>query len=175
MKVFKCLKIIIFLTIIFPSQIFAENKIVYFNMDKVLASSKAGTSIKTQLEKIHNSNVANFKKIEENLKSEEKKLVAKKNILSKEDFQKEFNKLKANTNEYKKKRNKDINNVTAKRIDATKKIINLINPILGKYAKENDISIILSKQNIIMGKTELDISDEILKLVDSEIKSFKIK
>ena len=175
MKISKRFLIVIFLLIIFPSQIFAENKIVYFDMDKVLESSKAGISLKTQLEKIHNSNIANFKKIEDNLKDEEKKLIAKKNLLSNEDFQKELNKLKNDTNAYKKKRSKDINDVTTKRMNATKKMINLINPILGKYAEERNISIILSKQNIIMGKTEMDISDEILKLVDNQIKTFKIK
>ena len=49
-----------------------------------------------------------------------------------------------------------------------------MNPILAKYAEKNNISIIIGKQNIIMGKTELDITSEILALVNKEIKPFKI-
>ena len=35
--------------------------------------------------------------------------------------------------------------------------------------RDNEISFILQKKNIIMGKTELDITDDILKIVDNEI------
>ena len=50
-----------------------------------------------------------------------------------------------------------------------------MNPLLAKYASENQIAIIISKKNIIMGASGLDISDEIIKLIDKEIKPFKLK
>ena len=40
---------------------------------------------------------------------------------------------------------------------------------------ENEISIILQKKDLIIGKTELDITDEIIKIINVEIKEFKIK
>ena len=169
-------KIFIFIFIFFLSNTaFAENKIVYLNVDKVMAVSKAGKSIKTQLDKIHKSNIENFKKAEEKLKKDEKTLIAKKNILSQEDFKKEFDKLRNDAQKYQQKRSKEIQNVNSKRITASKKIITLMNPLLAKYADENGIAIIISKNNIIMGQNQLDISDEIIKLVDSKIKPFKLK
>ena len=62
-----------------------------------------------------------------------------------------------------------------KRVNASKKIIDLMNPLLAKYADENGIAIIISKKNIIMGQNQLDITEDIIKLVDSEIKPFKLK
>ena len=50
-----------------------------------------------------------------------------------------------------------------------------MNPIIAKYADENNISIILAKQNIVIGKTELDVTDEILILVNKNIKPFTLK
>ena len=172
---FKKFTIFLLTFIFFSSSVFSVDKTVYLDVDKVLATTKAGKSVKDQLDKIHKSNISNFKKIEEKLKKDESELLAKKNILSKEDFQKEFKILSDKAGKYQKKRSKDIKNVNSKRIEASKKIINLMNPILAKYSDENGIAIIISKKNIIMGKNQLDISDDIIKIIDAKIKPFKLK
>ena len=61
------------------------------------------------------------------------------------------------------------------KVENTNNFLKLINPILTKFSDENDISIILQKKNLIIGKTTLDITDEIIKIIDNEIKEFKIK
>ena len=61
------------------------------------------------------------------------------------------------------------------KVENTNNLLKLINPILTKYSIENEISIILQKKDLIIGKTELDITDEIIKTIDNEIKEFKIK
>jgi len=76
---------------------------------------------------------------------------------------------------YKKKRNTDIKETSIKGVNGTKKFLSIMSPILAKYAVENNISIILDKKNIIIGKTELDITDKILKLIDEKIKPFNLK
>ena len=108
MKLFKEIFISIFIFFFSSNLILAENKIVYLNVDKVMAISKAGKSLKTQLDKIHKLNIKNFKKIEEKLKKDEKTLIAKKNILSQEDFKKEFDKLRNEAQKYQQKRSKSI-------------------------------------------------------------------
>jgi len=175
MKSFKKSLIFISTIIFFCNFALGSEKIVYLNVDKVMGLSKVGKSLKTQLDKIHKSNLESFKKIEKKLSKDEKDLVAKKNILSKEDFQKELNKLRNEANEYQQKRSKNIKDVNIKRVNASKKIIELMNPILAKYADKNGIAIIISKKNIIMGQNQLDITDDIIKLVDSEIKPFTLK
>ena len=61
------------------------------------------------------------------------------------------------------------------KVENTNNLLKQINPILTKYSKENEISIILQKKDLIIGKTELDITDEIIKIINVEIKEFKIK
>ena len=61
------------------------SSIVYINMDKVMSESIAGKSLIEQLEKIHKSNIAEFKKIEDFLKLEESSILSQKNILSGEN------------------------------------------------------------------------------------------
>ena len=47
--------------------VFAETLIVYIDLEKIVATSKAGVSIKKQVEKIHKNNITKFQKYE-NLK-----------------------------------------------------------------------------------------------------------
>ena len=160
---------------LFPNFTLAEIKISYFNVDKVMQQSNVGKSIISQLEKIDKSNIKSFKDQEKKIKDFETDLISKKNIISKEDFKKEVEKLTNKVKNYKQERSKKIQEVTAMRVKATSKTLKLMNPILAKYAKENEISIILSNKSVIIGKTELDITLAIMDLVNKEIKSFTIK
>ena len=151
-----------------------EQKIVYLNVDKIMQQSIAGKSIKKQLENLYNKNLEKFKKNDEILKNKEKKLIAQKNILSQEDFQKELTSLRKEIINFQKEQVKARDNINKLRIGATNKLISQLSPILQEYAKNNSVSLILQKKNIVMGKKEIEITDEILELTNKEIKNIKI-
>jgi len=65
-------------------------------------------------------------------------------------------------------------NLEQKRLKMTNNFLKEINPIIADYSAKNSISIIFEKKNILMGKTELDITNEILKLVDKKISKIKL-
>ena len=152
----------------------AEDLIVYINMEKIMNESVVGKSITSQLEKIHKSNLKEFKTTEEKLKNEETQIISQKNILTKEDFTRKVDSLRAKVEKYKQDRQNKINSLTEKRISASTKLLNEINPILTEYSKENKISIILHKKNIILGKTQLDITKEIIEITNSKIKKINL-
>ena len=108
------------------------------------------------------------------MKKKEQEILAKKNILSKEEFQKEISKLRNEVKNYNSDRNEKINSLTKKRLESMQKIIKNLSPILTEYSKEKDISLIVDKKNIIVGKTELNITKEILTLLDNKIKKIKL-
>ena len=54
-------------------------------------------------------------------------------------------------------------------------LLESIDPILKEYSKKNSVSYIISKQNIILGQTELDITKKILKLLNENLKKIDIK
>tara|TARA_B110000263_G_scaffold245662_1_gene255577 strand:- start:122 stop:649 length:528 start_codon:yes stop_codon:yes gene_type:complete len=166
---------IFLLSFLFHSNIvFAEVVIKYIDMEIILTQSKVATSIKSQLDTIHKSNIIKFEKNEKQLTAKEKDIVSKKNVLSKEDFEKQIKKLREEANIYIANRNKINNELKNKQIKANQKMVSLLNPILAKYSDENSISIILKKNNMVIGKTELDITEEILKIVNRDIKTFKL-
>ena len=60
------------------------------------------------------------------------------------------------------------------RDNAGNKILKIINDILAKYSNENKISLIMEKKNIVIGKSELDITNDILSLLNAKIKKVEI-
>ena len=57
-----------------------------------------------------------------------------------------------------------------KKITEFKELFEKINPILAKYATDNSIDVIINKTSVVLGKKELDITKNVLKIVDQEIK-----
>ena len=163
------------LFIIFLSPVRSEQKIVFVDMDRVVTSSNAGSSIFKQLKNINDKNVTFLKKEEKKFKEEEKKLISQKNIISENDFQINIDKLKSEINIYNQNRKKMNEEFNKLKINSTNKLLKEINPILTKFSNENEISIILQKKDLLIGKTELDITDKIITIIDNEIKEFKIK
>jgi len=169
-------KILILLFIVFNSQILkAEQLIVYVNLDYVMNNSLAGKSIQKQLNKKNDANIQKFSKIEKNLKIEETKLISQKNILEKNDYQKKIELFSKKVLLYKTDRAKIIKNLAIKKNKAQSTLVNALNPILANYSKEKSISLILPKKNIVIGKTDLDITKIILVLLDKNIKSIKLE
>ena len=136
--------------------------------------SIVGKSLNSQLDKIHKANLDEFKKNEEDLKKEEVLILSQKNVLSEEDYKNKVNLFKEKLNSYKKKRQEKIDLVTKKRMKATANLLKVINPILSNYSKENGISIILREQDIVLAKTNLDITKQIIEAIDLKIKKINL-
>ena len=168
-------KIFVIIIFLFCNNLsYAENLIVYIDMEKILNESKSGMSINKQLEKIHKINIKEFKKIEEELKKKEESIIAQKNILSKEDYAKKIKILRDDTNSYRKNRQEKINLLTKKRMESSTKLLSIINPILSDYSKANNISIILQKKNVVLAKTDLNITNKIIDILNSKIESINL-
>ena len=160
---------------IITSTAISEQKIVFVDMDKLVSISKPGSSIFNQLKDINNKNLNFLKKEEKKFKEKEKKLLAQKNIISEADFKNKVNELRSEIDQYNQNRNEKIKKFNKLKLENTNNLLKLITPILAKYSTENEISIILQKKDLIIGKTELDITDKIITIINNEIKEFKIK
>ena len=165
--------LIVFL--IFSVSVSAEQKIVFVDMDKLVSVSKPGSSIFNQLKDINKKNLDFLKEEEKKFKEKEKKLIAQKNIISENDYKNKINELKSEINIYNQNRNERIKKFNKLKVENTNNLLKLISPILAKYSTDNDISIILQKKDLVIGKKELDITDEVITIINNEIKEFKIK
>ena len=164
-------KIFILLVFIFNFEYsYAENKIVYIDLNYILNNSIVGQTITKHIKNIKEKKNKEFTLIEKQLLDEEEDIIKKKNIIEENEFNKQVNLLKKKINEYrikKKEFNKDIDN---KKIKYTKIVLNTLNPIISKYVEENSISMVVPKKNIIIAKKNLDITNSIMDLLNKQLK-----
>ena len=166
---------IIFLFLLyFNPSISNDLKIVYVDIDKVLLQSNAGKAITKQLENLNKNNIKKFKEQEKKITSNENDILKKKNVLSEEEFKKKVNNLQIDIKNFKENINSSRVDLDKKRLEATAKILDILNPILSDYSSKNSISLIIQKKNIVIGKTELDITSQILKILNTKIKTVKL-
>ena len=139
-------------------------------MNYVLSNSIQGKLILNELEKKNESNLSILESREKLLKELENDINKQKNIISDAELKKKIDNLKNKITLFKKEKKelvKEFNNL--KNIEITK-IMEKINPLVSDYVKENSISIVLDKKNVIIGKKNHDITLEILELVNANIK-----
>ncbi len=153
---------------------YSSEKIVYLDVEKIMQQSTAGKSIIAQLKKKREASISKFKKKEKDIIDKEKKLIAQKNVLSKEEFETKIIELRKEISNYQKERNKTSNEIARSRVSASTKLIKKLTPILEEYSKKNSIRIIVQKKNIVMGKKEDDITKDILELVNQQVKNIKL-
>ena len=151
----------------------ANDNIVYIDINFILENSIVGKSINTQIKSLQNKENENFKIKEKKLIENEKKLISQKNILDENQFKNEVDKHKKDLNDYRNQKKIMFDNLNKKKSEYLKKVLNSLNPIISKYVEENEISLVLQKNNIIVAKKELDITNKILDLLNEEIKEIK--
>ena len=153
----------------------SKDKISYINLNKILNESKVGQFVNSEIKKIESKEFDILKNQENILKNKEEKLKAKKNILNESEFQKEQKQLKDEIIKFRNERNKSIKKINDKKVNYSKQMLNKINPIITQYIEDNSISLLFSKETILIGKKSLDITDNILILIDKKLPKMELK
>ena len=153
----------------------AEQKLVTLDMKYVLNNSKAGKGAQDFLKKSLVDNNKKFSDIENNLKKEETDLLEKKNILSKEEYQKKAGTLRKKVIDYQSQRRAALDKVANQRTKARQTLLKTIDPLLNTYIQENDISIVIDRKYVLGGRTDLDITDSIIKKLNKELQSLNLQ
>jgi len=156
------------------TNVFAQDQIVYLDVNRLLNESEAGKYLNIELNKINKSNIEEFKKIENSIKSEEEKILKQKNILKTNEFNLKVNELRDKYKSYQELKNSKNEEITKIRNNTASKILKIVNEILSKYSTEKEISLIIEKKNIVIGKTQLDVTNEILELLNKKITKVEI-
>ncbi len=167
----------IFLFFLISTSTFAENlknQIVYINMEKLFNESIVGISFNEEISKLSKSNQEKIKNLEEEIKTEDNNINSKKNILSEEELKNKINDLNEKIKRYQAILKKNQDDINKKKIDGSNIILNNLKPILSEYSKKNSISMVLQKQNVVIGKKELDITEDIIKILNEKIKKIDI-
>ena len=166
---------ILLFTLFYSNIAMSNNDIYYIDLDFLMNNSLAGKSIVKKLDVKNISIQKKFQDSEKNLKNEENQIISQKNILNEQEYIKKVQLFKKKVEEYKLSRNKTINDISKMKNVAQKNLADKLTPILAEYADKNSISYIIPKQNIIIGKTELDLTNIILEILNSKIKNIDLQ
>ena len=166
-------KIIILILIFFNFQTNLKAEIAYIDINFILNASEVGKLLNNYIQKIDNQKMSIYQKKEIELIDKEKILIAQQNIIEKNEFEKKFNKLSKEVQKYRSDKKKHLEEINQIKIKNTKKILRLLNPIITKYVESNSISLVIPKKNIIVGKKNLDITDEIITILNNQVKSIE--
>jgi Skp family chaperone for outer membrane proteins len=144
-------------------------------MTYVLNQSTAGKGAQEFLKKTFNDNVKKFSDTEKALKKEENDLLAKKNLLSKEEYGKKMNSLRKKNIDYQTERRTAIDKITLKRAEARETLLKKLKPILESYIKENSVSLVVDKKYILGGGAQSDITKVIVEKLNKDLPSLNLK
>ena len=145
---------------------FAKEKIAFIVLNFVYSNSKIGKKIIGEIDNKRKNINKDFKEFQKKLEDEKKKLLAQKNVLAEEEYKKKILDLENNLKKYNEiisKKNKDLVDYQNKSKD---EFSNKLKSTLEKYAKENSISMIIRKSQILIGVNRLDVTKDILELVN---------
>ncbi len=147
----------------------------YLDFKLILNESNAGKKAQNFLKKKLESGIANIKKKEKSFQEEEKKIIQQKKIISADEYKKKVSELRTKVSEIQNERGKLLENVAKQRAKARKEILNNLNPIVKNYMNEKRIRMVMDKKNILLADETLDITKDIMSLLNQKLKSINLK
>ena len=173
MKQIKKLTFIFIFLLSFSSYSYADVS-HFIDFTKVLNTSKPGSVAQKKLQNKFQSETKKFKKIEKDIKDEESKIIAQRKTLPAEEYQKKVSALRKRVSDFQNSKQTSFNAIAKNRNKAKKTLLTKINPIIKKYMEENKIRVVINKQSVILGDSSLEITDQIITIVNKEIPSLKV-
>ena len=161
---------IIFFLFSFQVKSNENSKVRYIDIDFIFKNSIVGKQINEIKIKERKNKIKANKKIEKKLEDQKKEILAQQNILSKEEFEQKVLSHQKEVQEYQIKKNKEIKEMNKKNVDLTRNFMKKIDKILLEYANTNKIDLILKKEILIVSNSNLDISKNVLEIVNKQIK-----
>jgi len=149
---------------------FSAEKTVFLDIDFVLNNSNFGKSIYSKLDELNKKNFDNLIKMEKELEKKKKAIDSSKNISTKENLEKEISLFNQDINKFRSEKDKILKNFEIKKKNEIDNFLTRVNPLIQEYMKDNSISIVLSKNQIFMGNVEMDITSDIIELVNKNVK-----
>ena len=172
-KYLKQILIIIFV-ILFNNSKAISNEIYFIDFGKVMNESIAGKKAQDQLKNLFKNSNQKVNDTGKKLKEEETKLISQKTVLSKDEYKKKADELRKKVFNLNKERENAIKDIAKKRTKAKDELLKKLNPILGKYMEEKNIAVVIDKKNVLMGNKKFELTNEIIGILNKELKSINL-
>lgn len=161
------------LLLFYFSSSFADTS-YFIDFNKVLNNSKAGGEAQKKLKKKFEDETSKFKKVEADIRKEETKIISQKKSITNEEYKEKVGELRKKVADLQKNKKASFVKITKARNDARITLLKSVNPIIKKYMQENKIRLVIDKKSVIVGDNDLEITDQIIGILNKEVSSIKI-
>tara|TARA_B100000963_G_scaffold136599_1_gene118830 strand:- start:49 stop:573 length:525 start_codon:yes stop_codon:yes gene_type:complete len=146
----------------------------YLDFRHILNNSVAGKKVQDSLKKRLNDGIKSLNSKEKSLQEEEKKMIQQKKVISQEEYVKKVNDLRKKVSSLQSDRKKLLEKIAKDRSKARTEILKNLNPIIRDYMQEKRIRLVIDKKNIILADEKLDITKDIMNVLNNKLKSIKL-
>ena len=168
-------KIITFLLFFFYiNPVLADKNIVYLDIQYIIDNSNLGKFYKTKIKIKQDNNNEILQSEQKKLKEKEQEINNQKNILKKEELNKQFVEFNSLVVKYKELRKELNNSIVKEKKNYSAEILRILNPLLTNYVENNNIHLVVDKKNILVGIKSLDITTTLLDTLNKETKERKL-
>ena len=139
-------------------------------LNKSDAGKKAQVFLKNKLEK----GIKNIQAKEKKIQEEEKKIIQQKKIITPEEYKKKVTDLRSKVSKLQKERNTLLETVSKQRSKARNELLKNLNPIIADFMKEKKIRMVVDKKSLLLADENLDITNDIMAILNKKLKSIKL-
>lgn len=158
-----------------PKDLYAATSPYFIDFTKVLNQSLAGKEAQNFLKNKFKKATERFAKQQESIKKEEQEVIGKKKIVTNEEYQKLVQDLRKKVGKLQQEREKSLNEIAELRKNARTELLKSLNPIIKEYMEANKIRLVLDKKSILLGDTNLEITTQIIDILNKKVKSLNLK
>ena len=162
--------LILFFFFVSVNSSISEEKTAFINIDYLIQNSNIGKKMITEINKLDKKNLNQLKKKNKILEELELSIKKKKNIISEEAFNKEVASFKQKLQEFTKEKNQIVKEFNDYKKKELANIFEQIGPIINDYMEKNSVNILLDSKNIFMGSKDSNLTENVLKKINKEIK-----
>ena len=144
--------------------------LVIIDLDYVFKNSNAGKKISKNSINKKEALIKEKNKIEAKLEKQKNDIMSKRNVIDKKDFEEKVISHQNQVKEHQIKINQDLKKVNDKFIKDNIELKKEIDKLLIEYSKENSIDLIVNKNSIVVSNTKIDMTTQILEIINNKIK-----
>ena len=167
-------KIIVVLTLFFINFNLNADVPSYVDFKYILNQSTAGKKAQSFLKNKLEQGLKKLSEQEKNILKEEKQIIEQKKLIKPDEYKNKVDSLRTKVLNLQKERDKLLKSVSEQRLIARNELLKNLNPIISEYMQEKKIRMVVDKKSILLADQNLDITKQIIELLNKKLKSIKL-
>ena len=173
-KVFAIIISSFFLTIVTSADNFPHTSIGVLDLNRVLLDAKAAKNAAKEIDEIAKEIEKELINSDENMINEQNKLIEAQSIMAPEAFELKRKEYEEKVQNYNIERQNKLISVEKLVESSRNEILDKLKPILEEMSGTKGITVILEKGTVLLNAETMDITDEVIKLLNKELPKIEV-